>query len=94
MVDSDSRLDRIEEKIDRLSEAMVSIARAEEKLVAMEQKYSSQYERQNRQSEKMDDLERRVCDNTNTLLFMSKMFWLVAATVIGTLATVITQIMV
>lgn len=89
MADTNStRLDRIEEKLDKLSEAMVSIARAEEKLIAMEQKHAAQYERMNRFSEKLDNIEKVVQQNTNTVELYNKV---VGAAVLAAIGAWVTQ---
>ena len=77
------RLDRIEEKIDKLSEAMVLIARTDEKLVAMEQKYSAQYDRMNRFSQKLDDIEKKVTENSQTLMNLGTFVWILVTAIVG-----------
>jgi len=77
------RLDRIEEKIDKLSEAMVLIARTDEKLVAMEQKYSAQYDRMNRFSQKLDDIEKKVTENSQTLTNLGTFVWILVTAIVG-----------
>lgn len=81
-----SRLDRIEVKIDALSDAMVSLARAEEKLIAIEKNNFTHYERINRLSEKIDDVERKVDDNTRTIAIINRMFWIIMMSVVGAIA--------
>jgi hypothetical protein len=87
MTDSTTaRLDRIEEKLDKLADAMILMARAEEKLISLEAKYVSQYERMNRFSEKLDDIEKIVNSNAQTVTTINKLFWIViaaAATVVA-----------
>ncbi len=82
-----ARLDRIEEKLDKLGEAMISIARAEEKLIAMEQKHASQYERMNRFSEKLDNIEKIVQQNTNTVELYNKVVGAAVIAAVGAWAT-------
>lgn len=77
------RLDRIEEKIDKLSEAMVLIARTDEKIVAMEQKYSAQYDRMNRFSQKLDDIEKKVTENSQTLTNLGTFVWILVTAIVG-----------
>ena len=84
---SSTRLDRIENKIDKLADAMVSVARAEEKLVSMEQKYSAQYDRMNKFSEKLDELERIVLANSQTVNTINKLFWIAIIAMAGAIAT-------
>ena len=66
-----ARLDRIEDKIDKLSDAMVSLARAEEKLATLNGNYDNQFQRMNRFSEKLDQIEKKVDDNANTVRAVS-----------------------
>jgi hypothetical protein len=82
-----TRLDRIEEKLDKLGEAMVSIARAEEKLIAMEQKHAAQYERMNRFSEKLDNIEKIVQQNSQTVDLYNKVVGAAVLTAIGAWAS-------
>lgn len=84
---NDNRLDRIEEKIDRLADAMVAFARAEEKLINLENKYSTHYERMNRFSEKLDNVEKKVNENSHTVSTINKLFWIAAVAAIGAAAT-------
>jgi hypothetical protein len=79
----EKRLDRIEEKIDRLSEAMVSLARTEEKILAMEQQNQNSYNRMNKFSEKLDKIEDMVIENNRVVNIISRVGWMVTATVIG-----------
>ena len=80
------RLDRIEEKIDKLSDAMVSLARAEEKLIAIEKNNHAAYDRMNKFSMKLDAIEDKVNENSQTIGVITKMIWLV----IGAAAVAIT----
>ena len=73
------RLIRIETKVDSLTEAMISLARTEEKMVALQDDHKQMYQRMNRFSEKLDDIERTVNDNSRTVQFINKMFWIVIA---------------
>jgi hypothetical protein len=82
-----TRLDRIEEKLDKLGEAMISIARAEEKLIAMEQKHAAQYERMNRFSEKLDNIEKIVQQNSQTVELYNKVVGAAVLTAIGAWAS-------
>ena len=83
---TNTRLDRIEDKLDKLSEAMVSIARAEEKLVNMEQKYASQYDRMNAFSRKLDHIETKVTENAHTVNIINKLFWVAIVAIAGSIA--------
>jgi hypothetical protein len=82
-----TRLDRIEEKLDKLGEAMVSIARAEEKLIAMEQKHAAQYDRMNKFSEKLDNIEKIVQQNSQTVDLYNKVVGAAVLTAIGAWAS-------
>jgi tetrahydromethanopterin S-methyltransferase subunit G len=82
-----TRLDRIEEKLDKLGEAMVSIARAEEKLIAMEQKHAAQYDRMNKFSEKLDNIEKIVQQNTNTVELYNKVVGAAVLAAVGAWAS-------
>jgi len=82
-----ARLDRIEEKLDKLGEAMVSIARAEEKLIAMEQKHAAQYDRMNKFSEKLDNIEKIVQQNSQTVDLYNKVVGAAVLTAIGAWAS-------
>lgn len=77
------RLDRIEDKIDKLSDAMVSLARAEEKLIAIEKNNHSGVERMNRFSQKLDDIEKKVDSNAQTVGVINRLFWIVIVAATG-----------
>lgn len=83
-----SRLDRIEEKIDKLSDAMISLARAEERLISIETNNANQYERINKMSLKIDNLQSEVDKAKYTNRAISKLFWVILASISGTLAAV------
>ncbi len=73
------RLDRIEEKIDRLSEVMITMARAEEKITNLSTDHDKMYDRINKLSVKLDDIEEKVIQNTQTTATIHKLFWIVVA---------------
>jgi len=77
------RLDRIEDKIDKLSDAMVSLARAEEKLIAIEKNNHAGVERMNRFSQKLDDIEKKVEQNAQTVGVINRLFWIFAVAAAG-----------
>lgn len=83
-----NRLDRIEEKIDKLSDAMISLARAEERLISIETNNANQYERINKMSLKIDNLQSEVDKAKYTTSAISKLFWVILASISGTLAAV------
>ena len=84
---TESRLDRIEEKIDKLTDAMIVMARAEEKLVQLEKSHTAHYERMNRFSEKLDVIEKKVNDNAHTVNTINKLFWIAIISAAGAIAT-------
>ena len=86
MADIDDRLVRIEDKVDKLSEAMISLARTEEKLISLQQDHSNQHERLNRFSEKLDHIERTVNDNSRTVQFINKLFWVLIVAIVGAIS--------
>ena len=84
---NESRLNRIEDKIDKLADAMVLIARTDEKLISMEQKYAAQYDRMNRFAQKLDDIEKLVESNNQTVVLVNKVVGAIAIAAIGAWAT-------
>ena len=78
-VDTEDRLGRIEAKIDKLSEAMIDLARAEEKLINIEKSNQAMFDRMNRFSLRMDEIEKTVQDNQNTVSVINKVFYLILA---------------
>jgi len=81
------RLDRIEDKIDKLSDAMVSLARAEEKLIAIEKNNHAGIERMNRFSQKLDDIEKKVEQNAQTVGVINRLFWIVIVAAAGAIVS-------
>jgi hypothetical protein len=77
--DTEDRLGRIEAKIDKLSEAMIDLARAEEKLINIEKSNQAMFERMNRFSQRMDEIEKTVQDNQNTVKIINKVFYVILA---------------
>ncbi len=73
------RLDRIEDKIDKLSEVITAMARAEEKIENLSNDHDKMYERINRLSQKLDDVEHRVIQNSQTTATIHKLFWVAIA---------------
>ena len=87
MADTNStRLDRIEGKLDQLTEAMVAMARTEEKLSALKQDHDRSFERMNHHSQKLDEIERKVDENANTVQVINKLFWVAIVAVAGAIA--------
>ena len=81
------RLDRIEEKLDKLTDAMVAMARAEEKIVALQDDHDNMRERMNKLSVKLDDIQRTVDENSRTIKFIHKLFWVAVVAAAGVIAT-------
>ena len=84
---TDSRLHRIEEKLDKLADAMVAMARAEEKINALQDDHDKMYERLNRLSQKIDDISTKVDENSRTVQFIHRLFWVCIVAIAGALVT-------
>ena len=82
---TNSRLDRIEDKLDQLTEAMVAMARAEEKIANLQQDQMNMFDRMNKHSEKLDGIEKVCNDNHRTICVINKLFWVVTVAVIGSI---------
>tara|TARA_R110002153_G_scaffold95673_4_gene229531 strand:- start:11738 stop:12061 length:324 start_codon:yes stop_codon:yes gene_type:complete len=80
------RLDRIEEKIDKLADAMISLARAEEKISGLQDDHDKMYERINRLSLKLDEIAGKVDENSRTVDFIHKLFWVCIVSIAGAIA--------
>jgi tetrahydromethanopterin S-methyltransferase subunit G len=83
---TNTRLDRIETKLDQLTDAMVMLARAEERLAGLKDDHDRSFERMNRLSSKLDDIERQVQDNANTVRVINKLFWVAVIAIAGSIA--------
>ena len=83
---TNTRLDRIETKLDQLTDAMVMLARAEERLAGLKDDHDRSFERMNRLSHKLDDIERQVQDNANTVRIINKLFWVAVIAIAGSIA--------
>ena len=89
MADSNAqRLDRIEQKLDEMAYIMVSLAKAEEKIEALKDDHDKMYERINRLSTKLDDIERKVDENSRTVGLINK---IVIAAVIAAVGSLVAQ---
>lgn len=87
MVDTtNTRLERIETKLDQLTDALVMLARAEERLTGLKDDHDKSFERMNRLSRKLDDIERQVQDNANTVRVINKLFWVSVIAIAGSIA--------
>ena len=83
------RFDRIEKKIDKLSDAMVNLARTEEKLMQMEIDRANTVDRLNRHSEKIDDLNDAVKENSRVTQNITKVTWIVVASIVGVVVKIL-----
>lgn len=79
-----TRLDRIEEKLDKLADAMIAMARAEEKINALNEDHAKMYDRLNRLSSKLDDIEKKVDDNSRTVSLINKIVYAAVVAAVGT----------
>lgn len=79
------RLDRIETKLDRMTDAIISVARAEEKISTLMKDHEKMHERLNRFSQTLDDIEKKVEDNTRTVNLINKLFWIVTVALVTVL---------
>ena len=86
-METQSRLDRIEDKLDRLTEAMIQMARTDEKVSALQDDHANQRERMNKLSVKLDDIEKKVDENHRTVKIINKLFWVVIVAAAGAIAT-------
>ena len=84
MAETDARLDRIEEKLDKLTDAMISMARAEEKINGLQDDHDKMYERINRLSQKLDTIEKKVDDNSRTVILINKIVYAAVIAAVGT----------
>lgn len=82
---TNSRLDRIENKLDQLTEAMVAMARAEEKIANLQQDQNNMFERMNKHSEKLDCISDDVHSCKQTIGVINKLFWVITVAVIGSI---------
>ena len=81
------RLDRIELKLDKLADAMVAMARAEEKINTLQDDHDKMYERLNRLSQKIDDISTKVDENSRTVQFIHRLFWVCIVAIAGAIVT-------
>ena len=63
---------------------MVSMARAEEKITALQDDHDKMYERLNRLSTKLDDIEKKVDDNSRTVNLINKIVYAAVIAAVGT----------
>ena len=80
---TDQRLERIESKLDQLTDAMISLARAEEKIASLAEHQTNQTERLNRLSIKIDDIEKKVDENSHTVGIINKLVFAALVAAVG-----------
>lgn len=87
---SNSRLERMEEKIDKLSEAVVALARVEEKISNLEQINSTLIkqiitleERSHRNEDNINAIKFAQVKDSDTLQSLRKFFWLFVSSILG-----------
>lgn len=83
-MDTNSRLDRIEEKLDRLTDVMINMASFEEKLAGLKEDHDRGFERMNRLSVKIDDIQSKVDDNSRTVQLINKVVYAAVVAAVGT----------
>lgn len=79
----DERLERIERKLDTMAEAIVTLARMEERMVTLFRRMDTYDQTQTQLAERVNKLERHVGTNGQALRFAERLFWIVAAGIIG-----------
>lgn len=79
----DERLERIERKLDTMAEAIVTLARMEERMVTLFRRMDTYDQAQTQIAERLNKLERHVGTNGQALRFAERLFWIVAAGIIG-----------
>lgn len=83
-MDTNTRLDRIEEKLDKLTDVMVNMASFEEKLSGLKKDHDRSFERMNRLSVKIDELQVKVDDNARTVNLINKIVYAAVVAAVGT----------
>ena len=83
-MDTNARLDRIEEKLDKLADVMMMMARTEEKLAGLKEDHDRAFERMNRLSVKIDDIQTKVDDNSRTVNLINKIVYAAVVAAVGT----------
>lgn len=79
----DERLERIERKLDTMAEAIITLARMEERMVTLFRRMDTYDQAQTQIAERLNKLERHVGTNGQALRFAERLFWIVAAGLIG-----------
>lgn len=83
-MDTNARLDRIEEKLDKLADVMMMMARTEEKLSGLKEDHDRAFERMNRLSAKIDDIQSKVDENSRTVSLINKIVYAAVVAAVGT----------
>jgi len=86
-INTNQRLDRIEEKIDKMADAIISIARAEEKILTLSAFSKQQSSQILNLINRIDDLEKIVLNNQNSLSFISKLLWIITSAIVAAIAS-------
>lgn len=81
---TNTRLDRIEEKLDRLTDVMINMASFEEKLAGLKEDHDRGFERMNRLSVKIDDIQTKVDENAHTVSIINKLVYAAVVAAVGT----------
>lgn len=81
----DTRLNRIEEKIDKLAETVIQMARAEEKIVNIEKAIIAINTHLDNVADRTGAIEKRIEENSASLLIINRVFWISLSTIITTL---------
>jgi len=82
----ESRFDRIETKIDKLTEVVSAVVRVEEQLLANNKRVDRIEQRNDTLEAELDLLSKVVANNSGTVKFADKLFWIVLGGVIGFLS--------
>lgn len=80
---NEDRLERIERKLDTMAEAIVTLARMEERMVTLFRRMDSYDQQQTDLAARVNKIERHVGTNGQALRFAERIFWIVAAGIIG-----------
>lgn len=83
---NESRFDRIENKIDKLTEVVTAVVRVEEQLLSNNKRVDRIEQRSDSIEDELDLLSKTVANNSGTVKFADKLFWIVSGGVIGFLS--------
>ena len=84
---TETRLERIENKMDKMAEALITLARVEEKMENYNKYRDDSWSRMNKFSEKLDAIEKKVDENAHTVQVINKLFWVAIVAAAGAIAT-------